>query len=177
MSKQISIEEIKELSSVQINELCDLLIKVVEDDASIGFLAPLKKDVATEYIKSVITPSNLLLVAKINEKIVGSVQLELATKQNATHRSEIAKLMTHPDYRRKGIGRQLMVKAEEIAREHNRSLMILDTRKGDASNYLYQSLGYLEAGQIPNYALSSTGKLDTTVYYYKVLDQNYLHTF
>ncbi len=49
------------------------------------------------------------------------------------------------------------------------SLLVLDTRLGDPSNDLYVSLGYQWVGQIPHYARSGSGSLDTTVLYYKDL--------
>ena len=58
--------------------------------------------------------------------------------------------MTHPNFRRNGIGRSLMRKAEERAKQENRSLLVLDTREGDPSNKLYKSLDYQEAGKYQN---------------------------
>ena len=108
-------------------------------------------------------------MARINGQLVGSVQVHLAAKANAVHRAEVAKLMVHPDYRRRGIGERLMGAAEEACKNEGRSLIVLDTREGDPSNILYQKLGYIAAGRIPGYALSSNGSLDGTVIYYKPL--------
>jgi ribosomal protein S18 acetylase RimI-like enzyme len=58
--------------------------------------------------------------------------------------------------------------AEEAAVLDQRSLLVLDTRQGDPSNLLYQSLGYEQAGVIPSYAQSANGQLHSTVFYYKV---------
>ncbi|TQR21681.1 GNAT family N-acetyltransferase [Psychrobacillus vulpis] len=162
MEQLISTEE-------HMEELSELLIQVVEDGASIGFLPPMKLSDAMTYWEEVLNPGVLLFVAKRNNRIVGSVQLHLCTKQNGVHRAEIAKLMTHPNYRRNGIGRFLMEKAEERAIKEERSLLILDTREGDPSNLLYTSLGYIQAGMIPNYAKSEFGELQATIIYYKTL--------
>ncbi len=150
-----------------ISELAELLIKVVDDGASIGFLPPIRRVEAEIYWGTVLTPEVLLFIAKSNNQIIGSVQVHLSTKQNGSHRAEIAKLMTHPHYRRNGIGRSLMQRAEEIAKQKNRSLLVLDTREGDPSNKLYSSLGYIQAGRIPNYAISENGELAATIIYYK----------
>ncbi|WP_423798540.1 GNAT family N-acetyltransferase [Neobacillus sp. SAB-20_R2A] len=158
----ISIEE-------HLNELSALLIQVVEDGASIGFLPPLEENVARKYWESVLNPEVILFVAKINNIIAGSVQLHLCSKQNGKHRAEIAKLMTHPHYRRNGIGRLLMEKAHETAKQMGRTLIVLDTREGDPSNRLYTSFGYIQAGRIPKYALSENGNLDATIIYYKMI--------
>jgi ribosomal protein S18 acetylase RimI-like enzyme len=165
----VIVLKIEQLLSVEdhVDELSELLIQVVEDGASIGFLPPLKRTDAIRYWENVVNPDVILFISKLNNQIVGSVQLHLCNKQNGDHRAEIAKLMTHPRYRRNGIGRSLMQKAEERADLEGRSLLVLDTREGDASNYLYTSLGYIQAGRIPNYAKSASGELHPTIYYYK----------
>jgi ribosomal protein S18 acetylase RimI-like enzyme len=166
MVNDVKIEQLITIGE-NIEELSELLIRVVEDGASIGFLPPLKLTDAAKYWENVLNPEVILFVARINNLIVGSVQLHLCTKQNGTHRAEIAKLMTHPNYRRNGIGRSLMQKAEERAKQEGRALLVLDTREGDPSNHLYTSLDYIQAGRIPNYALSASGELHATIFYYK----------
>lgn len=166
MSYEVEISELK-TSEVYIEQLSDLLIKTVEGGASIGFLPPMSHSQAAEYWENVLEPNVILLIAKVNHEIVGSVQLQLCAKQNGRHRAEIAKLITHPDYRRKGIARLLMQKAEERAKQEKRSLLVLDTREGDVSNQLYISLGFTECGRIPFFAESADGKLDATIVYYK----------
>lgn len=78
--------------------------------------------------------------------------------------------MVHPHARRLGIARKLMDIAEKTAVQDGRSLIVLDTREGAPSNILYRSLGYLEAGRIPQYAKSANGQLHATVIYYKQLN-------
>jgi ribosomal protein S18 acetylase RimI-like enzyme len=160
---------IEELLSIQEHsaDLSELLIQVVRDGASIGFLPPLIQSEADHYWDHVINPDVILYIAKVNNRVVGSVQLHLCSKQNGSHRAEIAKLMTHPEFRRNGIGRMLMHKAEERAIQENKSLIVLDTREGDASNLLYLSLGFNQAGRIPDFARSANGELHPTIIYYK----------
>lgn len=161
--------EIINISNINehVEELSDLLIKVVHDGASIGFLPPLKKEDADAFWRSCAAPEIIFIAAKMDNKIAGTVQLHLCTKPNGTHRAEVAKLMTHPDFRKKGIARQLMKEIEKRAKQEERTLLVLDTREGDPSNILYQSMGFIEAGRIPNFAQSETGILDTTILYYK----------
>lgn len=166
--RSIVIEEIKRLDE-DIEELSELLKTLVNDEASIGFLPPLEQKEATNYWQTVLAPEVILYVAKINNEVAGSIQLHLVTKPNGIHRAEICKLMTHPNFRRNGIGRLLMQKAEERAKQEKRSLLVLDTREGDPSNRLYKSLDYQEVGKIPEYAISPNGELDATVIYYKMI--------
>ncbi len=168
MSDSIQIEQLSHVE-VEVNELAELLVHVVNGGASIGFLPPMEQVDAADYWRTVLGPDIILLIARLQGRIVGSVQLHLSQKQNGRHRAEIAKLMTHPSYRRNGVGRRLMERVEEVAKQEQRSLIVLDTREGDPSNILYQSLGYIECGRIPNYAVSADGTLAATVFYYKDL--------
>lgn len=167
MKEELIISVINSMDNLALEELSSLLIRVVEDGASVGFLAPVGEDEAKEYWTSVIEPGVILFIARISGELVGTVQLHLAMKPNASHRAEIAKLMVHPSYRKRGIARLLMQKAELLATDEARTLLVLDTRTGDISNQLYRSMGYVEAGRIPHFARSSNGCLDDTVIYFK----------
>ena len=150
-------------------QLADLLVAVVAEGASVGFLAPLAPADAAAYWAGQPAPGALLFLAEEAGRIVGTVQLQPAESANGRHRAEVSKLLVHPDHRRRGIARRLMARLESEARRDGRTLLVLDTRDGDPSNDLYRSLGYHEAGRIPRYARSSPGHLEATVYYYKEL--------
>ncbi|TFD94408.1 GNAT family N-acetyltransferase [Jeotgalibacillus sp. R-1-5s-1] len=168
MQNQLEIHQCDTIKN-EINSLSELLLRVVEDGASIGFLPGITLDEAHEYWKSVLNPDVFLFIARVDHHLAGSIQLHLCTKPNGLHRVEIAKLMTHPDYRRQGVAKHLMKKAEEQAQALNKSLIVLDTREGDPSNLLYTSMNYQQAGKIPGYAQSASGELHATVFYYKEL--------
>jgi acetyltransferase len=156
--------------------LVALLQDAVDGGASLGFLPPLGTAEATVYWESVGADmragSRALVVARESHggRVVGSVQLELAMRRNGAHRAEVAKLMVHRDARRRGIGRALMVAIEGHARGLGRTTLHLDTRQGDPSEALYRSLGWQPAGTIPRWARSADGRLDATVFYYRLLD-------
>ncbi|QHW34074.1 GNAT family N-acetyltransferase [Paenibacillus rhizovicinus] len=166
MSQTIPIERLQAIGNKR-DELSALLIEVVGDGASIGFLPPLGIEEARVYWDGVPDPNVLLYIALIDGQIAGSVQLHLCAKPNGLHRAEIAKLMTHPRYRRRGVASALMRRAEAGAEAEGRSLIVLDTREGDPSNALYGSFGYVQAGRIPGFARSADGSLAATILYYK----------
>ncbi len=168
MENEVIIEQVVKIEDY-VAELSELLIQVVGDGASIGFLPPLKIEEARSYWEGVLQSDCILFIAKVNQEIAGTVQLHLCMKENGRHRAEVAKLMTQPGFRRMGIGRQLMEVLEDKAKGDGRTLLVLDTREGDPSNRLYQAMGYVEAGKIPNYAKSANGDYHSTVYYYKEL--------
>jgi ribosomal protein S18 acetylase RimI-like enzyme len=168
MHEGIRIIEITSIDQ-HLHQLSELLIEVVLEGASIGFLPPLPYKEAESYWRGVAESGNILWIAVCGDELMGTVQLDLCSKPNGLHRAEIAKLMVHPSYRQRGIARTLMLHAENRAKLENRTLLVLDTREGDSSNRLYLSLGYQEAGRIPQYAMSANGQLDATVLYYKMV--------
>lgn len=154
-------------------QLCALLTNIVNDGASIGFLTPLdEKEVVAYWAKiapEVDAGERITLVAREGDQIVGVGQLALETRANGNHRAEVQKVMVHTEWRRRGIALRLMNELEEAARKLNRTLLILDTRLGDAAEQLYQKLGYVRAAEIPNYVTNSNGEYESTVIYYKIL--------
>ncbi|WP_099110515.1 GNAT family N-acetyltransferase [Xenorhabdus stockiae] len=171
----MSVTNITLLNSIntKCHELIKLLNNCVENGASIGFISPLEVNEAEQYWQDVetdvVSGHRLLLVAMEGDKIAGSVQLSLCRKKNGKHRADVEKLMVHTAYRRRGIGNMLMEELECVAKQHQRSLLVLDTRTNDPASALYQKCGFVEAGQIPNYSINSNGELSGTTYFYKMI--------
>lgn len=154
--------------------LAELLRDAVDSGASVGFLPPLAAAEAREFWagveKGVAAGTTLLLVAEESGQLAGTVQLVLATKPNGLHRAEVSKLLVHSRFQRRGVGRQLMLAVEELARQHQRSTLVLDTLQGAGSEQLYQQLGYVAVGAIPQFARVASDALEATVVYYKLLN-------
>lgn len=166
--RNITSEELVET----VHTYCELLADSVNNGASVGFLPPIDAIEMLSYWDDVRTAiyegPRVMLVAESNERVVGCVQIGLETRANGSHRAEVMKLLVHSTARRQGIGTALMQAVEQVAKQCERNLLVLDTRKGDASWTLYQKLGYVVAGEIPGYARSANGELHTTVFFYKV---------
>ena len=154
-------------------DLVNLLEDSVESGASVGFLTPLTADQSKAYwletLEQVESGNRMLLVARQSGKLTGSVQLDLATKQNALHRAEVQKLLVHTRFRNQGIAAALMQAVEDVARKFNRTLLVLDTLQGHAAEKLYEKWGYTRVGAIPDYARVNDGSLQPTVVFYKIL--------
>lgn len=150
-----------------------LLHACVQQGASISFVHPFTLQAAEDFWKLKVLPgintgNRLLLIAEIDGDIAGSVQLDCDTPANQRHRAEVAKLLVHPGYRRRGIARSLMIALEAAAQQRQRSLITLDTRTGDNAEPLYRDLGYQVAGTIPGYAKDPfTDTFDATTVMYK----------
>jgi ribosomal protein S18 acetylase RimI-like enzyme len=154
--------------------LVALLQDAVDGGASIGFLPPLGETEAAAYWRSVVAAMGagariLFAAAQPDGQVVGTAQLDLATRPNARHRAEVQKVIVHRRARRRGIGRALMLAVEAEARRRGRTTLVLDTRRGDPSERLYATVGYRLAGVIPEYAQSADGALDPSAFYYRLL--------
>jgi ribosomal protein S18 acetylase RimI-like enzyme len=111
-----------------------------------------------------------VLVARVGERIAGTVQLSTETPPNQPHRADVTKLLVDPAFRRRGIARTLMVELEALARRLGRSLLTLDTTTGSPAEGLYASLGYVTVGVIPGYSRAVRGdRLDPTTVMYKMV--------
>lgn len=164
-----------ERARLSLGELAALLEDAVESGASVGFLLPLGPGEALRYWDGILAGISsgdlILLVVWLDGRMVGSVQLALEHRPNGRHRAEVVKLLVYRSARRRGLGQALMQAVEKAALEVGRSLLVLDTRRGDAAEQLYSKIGYVPAGMIPRYALSSTGSLDESVFFYKELSR------
>lgn len=159
----------------EIDMLAEVLHAVVNAGASVSFFTPFSLEAARAFWVDKVLPEmcaakRRLVVARLDERIVGTVQLELEMPPNQQHRAAVAKLLVHPAARRRGIGRALMFALEEIARSERRTLLTLDTVSGSNAESLYRSLGYIAAGVIPRYARGAlTPELEGTTIMYKEL--------
>jgi GNAT superfamily N-acetyltransferase len=156
-----------------IGEFAQLLCDIVDAGASVGFLAPLPEDDARRFwyriAGDISTGSRVLIAALDDGRIIGTAQLVLAPQPNAPHRAEVQKVLVHPAHRRQGIGKLLMAAIESEARSLNRTLLVLDTVKGNVAERLYEQAGYTRVGVIANFALSTTGQPEDAVFFYRQL--------
>jgi len=113
--------------------------------------------------------THILLAALETGRVVGSVQLALATQPNEPHRAEVQKLFVHSNNRRQGIARLLMSAIEDQARACHRTLLVLDTERGSSAEPLYEQMGYQRVGSIPGFALNTSGKPSDNVIFYKTI--------
>lgn len=159
----------------EIAMLGEVLHAVVHVGAGVSFIVPFSLDEGRTFWVEKVLPgvragTRRVLVARIGPRIVGTVQIDLATPPNQRHRAEVAKLLVHPDTRRQGIARRLMVALETVALSEGRTLLTLDTWTGSHAEQLYRSLGYTTVGVIPRFARGSTTPvLEPTTIMYKEL--------
>lgn len=156
-------------------EFIELLRDAVDHGASVGFLPPLSDEAGRQYWLDIMghlkTNKKVLLAALADARVVGTIQLTLSDKANARHRAEVEKLIVHTNYRQRGIGKALLQQVDDLARSLHLTLLVLDTRRGDTAEQIYERHGYTRVGVIPKYARSADGTLADTVLFYRLLDE------
>jgi GNAT superfamily N-acetyltransferase len=142
--------------------LANLLQETVNKGSSLGFLPPLTRNAAWDYWRSLRPElqagSRRLLAAYVDDRLVGSGQLSFPWLPASRHRAELQKLFIAPAVRGQGVGRALMAALHDAAREHRRSLVVLNTRRGEPAEAFYKGLGYSEVGVIPGWTIGPAGE-------------------
>ncbi|HZE59815.1 MAG TPA: hypothetical protein VE085_04590 [Burkholderiales bacterium] len=99
--------------------LLELLRDAVDAGASVGYLAPLPEEDGRAFwraVRAALGDGRVLLGAYVEDRLVGSVQLDPLAKPNGRHRAEVQKLL------------------------------VLGTVPGQPAEKLYERLGYRRAG-------------------------------
>ncbi len=152
-------------------ELADVLVDCVAGGASVNFMAPYTQAEAEAFFArvadSVERGETALIAARLDGRILGTVQLGLDTPPNQPHRADVKKMLVHRSARRRGVGAAVLAEAERWAAELGRTLLVLDTAEGEAGEHLYASQGWIRVGVIPDYALMPEGGFCGAVFFYK----------
>ena len=166
------VHRLHTMTDAQVRALADVLIDCVEGGASVSFMHPLSPERAQAFWRDVAAGvaagERALMVAEDDERIVGTVQLVLDQPDNQPHRADVSKMLVHRRARRQGLGAALMHAAEIAAREHGKTLLVLDTASDDAAK-LYARLGWQMCGVVPDFALLPHGGFCNTTFFYRKL--------
>jgi GNAT superfamily N-acetyltransferase len=158
-----------------LDQLADVLVDCVAGGASVSFMSPFSHDSALGFFRkvagSVAAGDTVLLAARLDDEIMGTVQLGLDTPPNQPHRADIKKMLVHRSARGRGNGAALMAAAEEEARRRGRWLLVLDTVPGENGHRLYLRAGWTQTGIVPDYALFPDGRLCDTAIMWKRLER------
>jgi GNAT superfamily N-acetyltransferase len=156
-----------------IPDLALILADAVAGGASVGFTLPFTPEDAATWWQSierdVVRGNVIVVVARLERRVVGTAQLRLAQLPNAQHRAEVAKVLVHRSARRRGIATALMHEIERIALAEGRTLLVLDTITDSEAVRLYTELGWTQVGEIPGYAGLPSGELRPTTIFFRRL--------
>jgi GNAT superfamily N-acetyltransferase len=122
------------VSDAALEQLSDVLVDCVAGGASVSFMAPFSQADGLKFFRkvagSVASGDTVLITAKHDGRIVGTVQLGLDTPPNQPHRADVKKMLVHRAARSRGIGAMLMTAVEVEAKKRGRWLVVLDTVPG-----------------------------------------------
>ncbi|ALW89748.1 GNAT family N-acetyltransferase [Deinococcus actinosclerus] len=172
MTDTVRIEPLGDAPAT-LDALSDLLIATVAAGGSVSFMHPLAPAQARAFwagsLAAAARGERVVLGAWDGLQLLSTVTLILDCPPNQPHRAEIAKMMTAPAARGRGLALTLLREAEALARTHGRTLLVLDTASEGGASGLYERAGYVFAGEIPDYALKPHGGLTGTRLYYRRL--------
>ena len=162
-----------DLTDAELAGLSAVLVDCVEGGDSVGFMWPLSGEHALAFWRTVRERLRagkrcVLLAENPEGELVGTVQLIFSSADNQPHRADLAKMLVRRSARGQGVGRALLVAAEEAARSRGRTVLVLDTAS-DAARRLYERCGWQRVGNIPDYALWPDGRRCPTTVYYRLL--------
>jgi ribosomal protein S18 acetylase RimI-like enzyme len=151
--------------------LSELLIEAVANGGSVSFMHPLSQETADKFWENALAAAlrgdRIVLGAFDGDLLVGTLTLVLDLSQNQPHRAELVKMITRISHRGRGVATALLRKAESMALERARTLLVLDTASDGGAAPLYESVGFRLAGEIPDYAFKPHGGLTGTKFYWK----------
>lgn len=166
------LRQVTALNDDEITGLSNVLIDCVNGGASVSFMHPLSEARSLAFwqdvARGVAAGERAVIVAEDELGICGTVQLVLSQPENQPHRADLSKMLVHRRARRQGLGEALMSLAESVARECGKTLLVLDTAS-DVAERLYERLGWIRVGTIPDFALMPNGDPCDTVFFYRQL--------
>ena len=172
MRREWMVRRVETVDDALVDALADVLIDCVEGDASVSFMHPLTRERARSFwlqvADGVAAGERIVFVASDDHGLCGTVQIVFPSSENQPHRADVSKMIVHRRARRLGLGEALMRAAEQAALELGRTLLVLDTASEEAKR-LYERLGWIRVGTVPDYALMPRGGYCDTVFYYRKL--------
>ena len=112
----------------------------------------------------------MLLAAREDGRVVGTVQVVRADAENGVHRAEVQRLAVLAELRGGGVGRQLLEAAVERARGMGIRLLWLTTHADTGSDRFYEAVGWSRLGTVPAYSAKPDGTLAEGAFYYRELE-------
>jgi GNAT superfamily N-acetyltransferase len=170
--------EIVELSPGEViaaaGDLAQLLLDAHDANMALGLAGPLTAEHAREVwadTAAKLDPGRrVLLVAREDGRVVGTVQVVRADAENGAQRAEVQRLAVLAERRGEGVGRDLLAAAGERAREMGLRLLWLTTHADTGSDRFYEAVGWTRLGTVPAYSVKPDGTLAGGAFYYRELE-------
>jgi ribosomal protein S18 acetylase RimI-like enzyme len=153
---EIEVASVTEFNGTDLDDLCETTEAAIKAGGGFGWLEPPRRHLLESYWKGVLlVPDRHLIVARLDGAIAGSVQLlrPLRANEAQAHQAQLLALFVAPWARRRGLAKQLLLKAEDVGRIAGASIVNLDVRETQAPAIaLFDAMGYQRWGIHPAYA-------------------------
>lgn len=160
------------LSDEDMNALCEATHAAIIEGGGFGWINPPGRQTLESYYRGVIlVPERTLLLARLDDTVVGSAQLVRPPRNNEAQAfsATLMHAFIAPYARGFGLARMLTMAAEESARAMGFQVLNLDVRESQTvAIRLYESLGFVCWGINPVYARVG-GRVVRGLHYYKLL--------
>lgn len=139
-----------------------------------GLLSPEDTPAAAETFfhdlrEAIAKNQRLLWIARNEQGLVGTVQLELASGATPPQCGTVSTLVVDTSARRQGVAKQLMRELENTAFSLRRGLLSLDIQAGTPAEAFYKAQGYQCSGKTPAETAASYSSRHRGRVYFKQL--------
>ena len=168
----ISVDKIKNLSEVDLADLCNITEQAIGAGGGFGWLRVPTREILNQYWNKIINDElTNLVVGRLNGVIAGTLQLSYEAT-NIESRKNIAQIKRHfvaPWARGYGLAKSMIDFSEKQAKENNiKSIQLAVRETQDAAVQLFSSKDYKIWGENPYYAFIN-GAFIKGIYFYKNL--------
>lgn len=168
-----AVARVTELSGADLHDLYDAAAAAIADGGGFGWLETPERDDMITYWKGVLlVPERDLLVARLDDVIAGSAQLQRAPRNNEAQAlvGQLSTFFVAPWARGYGLAPRLVDGVETLAKAYGLKVLTLDVRATQSRAIeIYERSGYVHWGTNPRYARVG-GQWITGYYYSKDLD-------
>jgi acetyltransferase len=156
-----------------LDDLAQLLLDGHEAGAALGLAAPLDIDRArlvwAETANRLDPENRVLLAARFDGSVAGTVAVSRATAENGRHRGEVQRLVVRSGLQGQGIGRALLEAAVSRSASMDLTLLWLTTHAESGADGFYERCGWTRMGVMPGYSVRPDGSLATNAFYFREL--------
>lgn len=129
---------------IRLERMTDAHISQIAQLEKLCFSDPWSENSVASELKN---PLSLWLVALDGDTVAGYIG-----SQSVLDGADIMNVAVHPDYRRQGIGRDLVLALVSALQENGIRFLMLEVRQSNAPAIaLYEKLGFQQVGMRPNY--------------------------
>ena len=168
----VKAELCKNLSKVDLQELCDATEEAILAGGGFGWISPPSLKTLQDYWKGVLLiPERILIIGKLDNVVAGSAQLIKPAKNNEaqSHSCILSTFFFASWARGFGLAKAVFEKAELKAKQDGFKIINLEVRETQSrAIQLYEQAGYIRTGINPK-SVFIDGKYIAGYYYYKEL--------